>query len=163
MAIPYRGKTSSSTYFLTAGTYNKTRLLQSDRMASLFCETLLGYRNAGKLQLHAFVVMPNHVHLLLSVPEGQTLERTMQFVKGGFSYEAGKRFGIRGPIWQKSYVDRRVRDCSEYQSFVNYIHQNPVRAGIVGDAGAFSYSSANRIFPMDEVPQRLKPEPLPSL
>ncbi len=68
MAIPYRGATSCATYFLTAGTYNKTNLLQSDRMAELFCRQLFGYRDAGKLKLHAFVVMPNHVHLLITVP-----------------------------------------------------------------------------------------------
>lgn len=100
-AIPYRGETSCSTYFLTAGAFNKMRLLQSDRMAELFCRTLLNYRDAGKLRLHAFVVMPDHVHLLLTVPQGFTLERIMQLIKGGFSFQAGKLFEIHGPIRQK--------------------------------------------------------------
>ncbi len=69
MTIPHRGITSCSTYFVTAGTYNKTYLLQSDRMATLFCQTLLCYRDAGKLKLHAFVVMPNHIHLLITCPK----------------------------------------------------------------------------------------------
>ncbi len=160
MAIPRRGVTSSSTYFLTAGSYNKIHILQSERTAELFCRVLFRYRDAGKFQIHAFVVMPNHIHLLLTVPEGLTLERTMQFIKGGFSYEAGKRFGIRGEIWQKSYVDRRVRDAVECARFRAYIHQNPVRAGLVGAAGEFVYSSANPAFKLDELPQRLKPEHL---
>ena len=158
MSIPYRGYTSTSTYFVTAGTYNKMRLLQSERMAELFCAVLLRYRDAGKLALHAFVVMPNHIHLLLTVPEGQTLERTMQFIKGGFSHEAGKQFGVQGPIWQKSYVDRRVRDARECESFRDYIHLNPVRAGLADTAVEFAYSSANWQVRLDEVPQRLKPE-----
>jgi len=62
MAIPYRGTTTATTYFVTAGTSCKQNLLQSDRMAELFCETLFHYRNAYKFQLHAFVVMPNHFH-----------------------------------------------------------------------------------------------------
>lgn len=157
MAIPYRGVTSSSTYFLTAGTCNKTNILQSDRMADLFCRTLLRYRDAGKLRLHAFVVMPNHIHLLITVPEGLTLERTMQFVKGGFSFEAGKLLGGRTPIWQKSFLDRRVRDATECEKYRNYIHENPVRAGLVGAAEEFVYSSMNPNFEMDELPQRLKP------
>jgi REP element-mobilizing transposase RayT len=101
MAIPYRGTTSCATYFVTAGTYNKTNLLQSDRMAELFCRTLFHYRDADRLKMHAFVVMPNHVHLLITIPEGTTLERAMQYVKGGFSFHAGKllnrgnRFGRR--------------------------------------------------------------------
>ncbi len=92
MAIPYRGTTSSSTYFLTAGTYNKAHILQSDRMSDLFCKVLFRYRDAGKFQIHAFVVMPNHIHLLLTVPAGLMLERNMQLIKGGFSFEAGQHY-----------------------------------------------------------------------
>ena len=88
MAIPHRGETSCTTYFITAGTYCKKNILQSERMARLFCQTLFRYRDSGKLQLHAFVVMPNHIHLLLTVPEGLTLERVVQLIKGGFSHEA---------------------------------------------------------------------------
>ncbi len=157
MVIPYRGATSSSTYFLTAGTYNKTNILQSDRMADLFCRKLLRYRDAGKLRLHAFVVMPNHINLVFTVPEGLTLERTMRFAKGGFSFEAGTPLGDRTPIWQKSFLDRRVRDATECEKYRNYIHENPVRAGLVGAAEEFVYSSMNRNFEMDELPQRLKP------
>jgi len=157
MAIPYRGSTSSTTYFVTAGTFCKKHLLQSDRMAELFCEMLLGYRNDAKLLLHAFVVMPNHIHSLLTVPEGLTLERVMQYVKGGFSYQASKLYGINGPIWQKSFVDRRVRDSDECSRFLDYIHQNPVKAGLVSTASEFMHSSLNPRFKMDELPQRLKP------
>jgi putative transposase len=160
VAIPHRGTTSNSTYFLTAGTYNKINILQSDRMADFFCRTLFRYRDAGKLKLHAFVVMPNHIHLLLTVPEGLTLERVMQFIKGGFSFEAGKVLGIPGPIWQKSFVDRRVRDAGECSKYVDYIHQNPVRARLVCAAEEFVYSSMNPDFQLDELPQRLKPENL---
>jgi len=126
-------------------------------MAGLFCEILFHYRDAGKLSVHAFVVMPNHIHLLLTVPEGTTLERAMQYVKGGFSHEAGRRFEIPSPIWQKSYVDRRVRDASECLRFRSYIHQNPVRAGLVDRAEDYVYSSLNAQFRMDDLPQWLKP------
>ncbi|MGC2111516.1 MAG: transposase [Candidatus Korobacteraceae bacterium] len=129
-------------------------------MADLFCTTLFHYREVGKLLVHAFVVMPNHIHLLITVPEGMTLERVMQYVKGGFSYEAGKLFGIRDRIWQKSFVDRRVRDASECMRFKHYIHQNPVRAALVSSADEYFFSSANPQFQMDEVPQRLKPPSL---
>ena len=157
MSLPYRGGTSASTYFITAGTYDKTYVLQSDRMCELFCETLFRYRDAGKLKVHAFVVMPNHIHLLITIPEGMTLERVMQLVKGGFSHQAGKQFGIRTAIWQKSFVDRRVRDAFECIRFKNYIHQNPVRKKLVSKAEEYAYSSANPQFEMDDVPQRLKP------
>ena len=155
MTIPYRGTTTATTYFVTAGTYLKTNLLQSDAMAALFCQTLFRYRDAKKIGLHAFVVMPNHFHLLLTVPEGLTLERAMQLIKGGFSYDAGKRLGMHCEIWQKSFVDRRVRDAAECERYREYIHQNPVRARLVDAANEYLYSSLNPAFVLDELPQRL--------
>ena len=102
MAIPHRGWTSASTYFVTAGTFCKKNLLQSDRLAELFCDVLMRYRLAGKFALHAFVVMPNHIHLLISVPKGMTLERAIQFIKGGFSHAAGKTAKLVGPFGKRA-------------------------------------------------------------
>jgi len=157
MAIPLRGQTSCATYFITAGTWCKMNLLQSQRMAELFCATLFGYRAENKFLVHAFVVMPNHVHLLISVPEGSTLERSVQLIKGGFSREAGKLLRLAHPYWQKSFVDRRVRDRTEFERFASYIHSNPVKAGLCNFAEAYPYSSANPKFGIDPLPQRLKP------
>lgn len=56
--------------------------MQSDRNANLFIEVLRSYVAAGKFRLHDFVIMPNHVHLLLTVGDGMTIERAMQFIKG---------------------------------------------------------------------------------
>ena len=128
MTIPHRGQTSASTYFITAGTFCKKNYLQSNRMAELFCETMFRYRADKKFLLHAFVVMPNHIHLLLTVPEGLTLERVVQLIKGGFSHKANQLTKSTGPLWQKSFVDRRVRDIIEFERYREYIHQNPVRA-----------------------------------
>ncbi len=127
-------------------------------MATLFCEMLFHYQKAGKMQVHEFVVMPNHFHLLMTIPAGMTLERAMQYIKGGFSYQARKQFGITGEIWQTSFLDRRVRDRSEYGRCRNYIHQNPVRAGLVEEAIAFVYSSASMRDDLSPLPQWLKPQ-----
>ena len=74
MTIPYRGTTSSTTYFLTSGTYCKKNLLRSDRMAELFCQKLFCFRDEGRLLLHAFVVMPSHVHLPSSANRSANLD-----------------------------------------------------------------------------------------
>jgi REP-associated tyrosine transposase len=155
MAIPHRGWTSNSTYFVTASAYDKERLLQSDRMAQLLIDVLYRYREQHKYLLHEFVVMPNHFHLL--VTPGQTLERALQLVKGGFSFRAKRGIGISGEIWQTSFYDRRVRESAEYEKMKIYIHQNPVRARLVERAEDYPYSSGNPKFQLDEVPQRLKP------
>ena len=99
--------------------------------------------------------MPNHFHLLIT-PQG-ALERAMQCIKGGFSYRAGKELYFKDKIWQPSYYDRRVRDREEYVSFRRYIWENPVKRGLVKEASAHPYCSANGVFVLDDVPQRLKP------
>ncbi len=104
MTIPHRGQTSASTYFITAGICSKMRLLQPQRMAELFCNTLFEKRATNKFLLHAFIVMPNHVYLMITVPPDSTLERTMQLIKGGFSREAGKLLSLAHPFWQKSFL-----------------------------------------------------------
>ena len=155
MAIPHRGWTSDSTYFITASAAGKRHLLQTDRAAGLFVDVLLHYRSEKKFLLHEFVVMPDHFHLLISPLA--TLERAMQMIKGGFSYRAKRAIGLVGEIWETSFVDRRVRDDQEYERMKLYIRDNPVKAGLVSSPDEFLYSSANLRWPLDDVPQRLKP------
>src|SRR3954464_11815351 len=156
MTIPHRGRTSEATYFITADCWEKKCFLQSERMATLLIEVLYHYRVQRKYLLHEFVVMPNHIHLLIT-PSGLTLERTMQLIKGGFSFRAGKEFSMKAEIWQTSFYDRRVRNLVEYVHFRDYIHSNPVKAGLASTPKEWPYSSANGRLELDDVPQRLKP------
>lgn len=156
MAIPFRGITDKSTYFVTANTADKRFYLQSHRMAGLLVEIMLQYRDEGNFQLHEFVVMPNHLHQLLT-PEKVTLERSMQLIKGGFSYRAKREFEFRWQIWQGSYHDRRMRDFSEYARYRGYIHRNPVKERLCAAPKDWEYSSASGLYRLDPVPQRLKP------
>lgn len=158
--MPFNQKPESppgQTCFVTANTYQKKCVLQSERMAKLLIETLYHYRRAEKFHLHEFVVMPNHLHLLFTPAVEVTLERAMQLVKGGFSFRAGKEFGARYEIWQTSFHDRRIRNWNEYQQYRRYIRENPVTARLARVPGEFPFSSASGGFELDEIPQRLKP------
>lgn len=122
-------------------------------MAGLFVDVLLHYRELRKYLLHEFVVMPDHFHILITPIE--TLERSIQLIKGRFSYRAQKELGFRHEIWQPSYYDRRVRDAAEYFAFRAYIRRNPEKRGLVAIGEGYRYSSA---WPgeLDQAPQRLK-------
>jgi len=85
-------------------------LLQSDRNATLLIEVLRSYVAAGKFQLHDFVVMPDHVHLLLTVTGSRTVESAMQLIKGRFSYRLKKELGYLGEVWQRGFSELRVND-----------------------------------------------------
>jgi putative transposase len=155
MTIPYRGATRDGTYFITASNFEKQSLLQSDRMAGLLIDVLHHYQKQSKYHLHDFVVMPNHFHLLITPISPVTLEKAVQYIKGGFSYRAKKELSFNGEIWQTSFYDRRVRDADEYARFRHYIQMNPVRRGLVTLPEEFPFSSAR--LTLDEIPQWLKP------
>jgi putative transposase len=138
MSIPSHSA-GAGTYFVTSGTFNRRRLFQFAPNAELFLETLQHYRHAGNYKLHAFVVMPDHIHLLIS-PQGVALERVMALIKGGFSH----RLGSNLPVWQRGYTDHRVRDGNEFEMRRQYIHENPVRARLVELPTLYPYSSAYR-------------------
>jgi putative transposase len=138
MAIPTRAS-RPGTFFVTTSTYNRRRLFQVPRNAELFLETLQHYRAAGNYKLHAFVVMPDHIHLILT-PQSITLERAMGLIKGGFSH----RLASKSPVWQRGFTDHRIRDAEDMQTRRAYVHLNPVRANLVTAAELYPYSSAHQ-------------------
>jgi putative transposase len=138
MTIPSRSD-GAGTYFVTSATFNRRRIFQVAVNAELFLEVLQHYRREGYYKLHAFVVMPDHIHLLLT-PQGAPIERVVGFIKGGFSHRMGSKF----PVWQRGFTDHRIRNREEFQTRREYIHQNPVRARMVEVAELYPYSSAYR-------------------
>jgi len=136
MAIPQRTATEG-TFFITTIGYNRRRLFQLPRNAELFLETLQHYRAEGHYKLHAFVVMPDHIHLLLT-PQGRTISQTMNRIKGGFSH----RLSSNLPVWQRGFTDHLVQSATDFETRRNYIHQNPVRANLAPTAELYPYSSA---------------------
>lgn len=148
------------TYFVSASAYQKQFLLQSHRMARLLIDVLYHYRKEERFLLHAFVVMPNHVHLILTPSPGTTLERAMQLIKGNFSFRAKKDLGLTCSIWQPGYFDYRIRGEEDFNDRREYIHQNPVRAHLAERAEDFPFSSAHPCYVLDDIPQWLKPHSL---
>jgi putative transposase len=146
------------TYFVSTQTWQRRSLFQATELAELFVRTLYHYREEGRYLLHDFVLMPTHVHLIIT-PIEITLERAMQLIKGGFSHAAGKT-GRPGEIWQVGFTDHRIRDAEDYERHREYIRQNPVLAGRCEGPGGCPYSSAHSGYELDELPQRLKPEAL---
>jgi len=115
-------------------------LLQSERNATLLIDVLRSYVAAHKFQLHDFVVMADHVHLLMTVGGDMTIERAMQFIKGGFSFRLRKEFGYLGDVWQRGFSEVRVDDRQSFLRYRDYIAQNPMKAGLVDLPEEFPYS-----------------------
>jgi putative transposase len=136
------------TYFITTVTASRRRLFQVHRNAELLIDTLQDQRSSQRLALHAFVVMPDHVHLMLTPAPEVSLEKAMQYIKGGFSF----RLKSKLDVWQRSYDSRRILNAEDFAERIRYIHQNPVRAHMVVRAEAYPFSSAGREHLIDPPP-----------
>jgi putative transposase len=133
---------SARTFFATTRTSQGRPLLQSERNAALMIDVLRSYVGAGKFRLHDFVIMPDHVHLLITVGGGMTVEKAMQFIKGGFSYRLKKEFGYLGEVWQRGFSERRVENRQSFLAHREYIAANPVKAGLVDWPERYPYCFA---------------------
>jgi len=131
-----------TTYFITACAHMQQNLFQRDQVAELMVATLFKYRDAGEFELHEYVVMPNHIHVLLSITNQKKLSRVIQLIKGGFSHSLRENGIVFRAVSEQRYYDRQVRDANEFAEFVKYIRNNPVRKGLVGRAEEYPYSSA---------------------
>ena len=145
------------TFFVTSVTDGRRALLQSERMAKLLIDVFNENRHKGRFLLHEFVIMPNHFHLLITPSEDVSLEKAIQFIKGGFSYRVKKELDLNFAIWEKSFTNHRIQDAEDYAHHRRYIHQNPVKTRLVEKAELFPYSSAFPGAELDAAPPRLKP------
>ena len=143
---------SDRVFFVTSVTARRHPIFRRETTAQLLIETLAHYRDAGKFLLHEFVIMPDHIHVLLTPAEEISLERAMQFIKGGFSY----RLKSCPPVWQASFTNHRIRDFEDYENHREYIRMNPVRARLAVRAEDYPYSSAAGGMRLDPVAQGAK-------
>src|SRR6202051_1393464 len=128
------------TFFVTTVTWQRTPLFRNPQRAEMIMNVLQHYREQKKYFLHEFVIMPDHLHLLLMPALDISLERVLQLIKGGFSYRLGK--AKRGLVWQESFTNHRIRDEQDYQRHAEYIRMNPVSARFVDTPELYPYSSA---------------------
>jgi putative transposase len=147
------------TFFITTVTWGRRQIFRQPRTARVLVDVLFHYQAHNKYLLHEFVIMPDHLHALITPAPGLSLERAMQFIKGGFSHGLAYRL----PVWQPSFTDHRIRDSEDYQHHRNYMHSNPVRAQLVPRSEDYPYSSAYPGFVLDPPAQGLKPRVLESV
>ncbi len=137
---PTRLISPRGTYFVTATTWGRRPIFLAEPLAKLFLRVIFEYRDAGQFQLHDFVLMPEHFHLLLT--PAQTLEHSLQVIKGGYSYRVRKELGIGIEVWQRGFTDHRIRDRGDFERHRAYIYRNPVTRGLVIAAQDYAFCSA---------------------
>jgi putative transposase len=147
-----------STYFVTTKAWQSISVFQVAEVAEILIRKLLEYREKGNFFLHEFVLMPDHLHLLVTPTESTSLEKAMQLIKGGSSHEIHRIRGSNAQVWQSGFHESRVRDWSDYKNKLDYIHFNPVVANLADRPQDWPYGSASGKYQLDPTPQGLKPK-----
>jgi putative transposase len=142
--------------FITFSCQGRLPLLSNPRIADLFLDRLAAARARLSIELFAYVVMPEHVHLLVRSPRDQPLDRALLWLKLAVAQRVIRRWRESAPsmlkriddghgsprFWQKGGgFDRNVRDLSEFSREVRYIHHNPVERGLVTAPRLWKWSS----------------------
>jgi putative transposase len=144
------------TFFITSVVWNRRSLFQTDRMSQLIIDVLRTNRAQARFQLHEFVIMPDHIHVILTPAYEHPLEKCVQFIKGGFSFRTKKELGFKDEIWQRQYTEHRIKDARDYREHAIYVRENPVRANLVPNAMGWKYSSASITDILDPAPEHLQ-------
>jgi len=154
---------SGQSHFITFSCYRRKPKFADTRFYDLFPLCLEATRQRFRMRIYGYVVMPEHVHLLLSEPEDGNLAEAMHYLKLSFSKRARSLTGTQvsvqtkdanlghqrfdatpepnEPFWQKRYYDRNVGSVREFGIKLRYLHRNPVKRGLVRDPGDWKWSS----------------------
>jgi putative transposase len=155
---------SRQSHFLTFSCYQRQPKFNCPEISDLFLECLEAMRSRYAIRIYGYVVMPEHVHLLVSEPDRGMLADAMHFLKLSFPKRLKSMVPqstvpqVRGrsvaanlggthayttstPFWQKRYYDRNVRDEDEFRMKLRYLPRNPVARGLVNNPADWRWSS----------------------
>jgi putative transposase len=126
-------------HFITFTCYHRAPLLSTEQARSTFVSVLETVRQWYGFYVVGYVVMPDHVHLLMSEPERGTLALSLQIVKQMVSRKL--RTGKRKAFWQARYYDFNVWSETKRVEKLRYLHRNPVRRGLAASPEDWAWSS----------------------
>jgi putative transposase len=125
--------------YVNFAAHGRRPIFEISRVAEMFIEMLLHQRSQGQYKLHAYVVMPDHVHLLLT-PESLTLDQAVGLIKKEFADQMESELAM----WEDGFVGYSVATMHDLEIVRAYLHELPVRANLAPAAELYPYSSAYR-------------------
>jgi putative transposase len=115
-----------------------------DPVVATMVQDALRHVDGERYKLFAWTIMPNHVHVPIEQNMGFPLGDIARSWKSFTAKTANKQLGRTGVFWEPDYFDRYIRDQAHFDAAVHYIHENPVKAGLVARAADWRWSSAWR-------------------
>jgi len=146
------------TFFFTLVTYRRARFLCGDLARALLRRAIDACRAVAPFEVDAFVLLPDHLHAIWTLPEGDAdfstrwarIKRsfTSAWVAAGGCEGAvsdSRRLNRRRGVWQRRFWEHVIRDERDLERHVDYIHYNPIKHGYVPCAHAWEWSSFHRL------------------
>jgi putative transposase len=155
---------NGSTYFVTFRVHKELGGALTDPSLAPLVEEALWFGQGERYGLHAYVVMPDHVHVLLEPLPGWTLSRILQGIKGFAAKQINASLGRSGAFWQDESFDHLVRNETDWLDKFAYIHDNPIKAGLVDTPQDYPFSSLVTMHSkgrLESLPHRDSQEPTP--
>jgi len=137
-------------YFVTTNIKEREGIFSNPDHVDVLLSCLKFYREAKKMKLFGYCIMPDHFHALILPLGKNNISSVMRDIKCYTSHDLGEKYGLEGTLWQRSFYDRMIRDDDEFRVKLNYIHMNPVKAGLVDDAEDYRYSSYRNYYLDDD-------------
>ena len=149
-----------ATHFITIKTFHRKRIFQNELYGEIFTESLMRWRQAEEALVHDYVIMPDHVHLLVSAGSAHKIAEDVRKLQRVFSDELSRQYGYAGEIWDSYLRDIEVTNAMDCERCAQMIHSNPVRVGFCEKDGEYRMSSKSSRWVLDPVPESLRAEAL---
>jgi putative transposase len=147
----------TSTYFVTAYCTARRKIFAEAQSAELMVSVIRDNHQLGRMAIHAYAVLPDHVHVLLTTTNPEvSLDRAMQFLRGRFSFLRM----MSGPVWDRMFRKLPIPDERTFWSYRHTLEQNPVRLRMAVLAEDYPYSSAGDGVWMSPMPIELGHKPI---
>jgi len=134
---------ANAIYFIVAVTRDRQPLFANEENVALLRATVRRVKALHPFTIHAYAIMPDHLHLLLFVPETSNISVIMQSIQWNYTRNYKQVHGIRASVrlWQRGFWDHVIRDEADLQRHMDYIHYNPVKHGLVRRPLDFPHTS----------------------
>ena len=156
-------------YFITTNIYQRSKIFNKDWACKLFIDVLNKCRLKYRFKLYGYVIIPDHVHLLIMPDDKMNISEIIHRIKGNFAYQyimarnhegSATRGGLNhaskrvadplwvgdhrihiNPIWQKSFYDHIIRNDLDFEEKLGYIHGNPIKHRLIDNLDNYPWSS----------------------
>ncbi len=146
----------SSTFLITAPTFHRKRVFQNERYGEALTEILMRCRQESRLLLHDYVLMPDHMHLLVTGKGNVDVVGAVSELQKAFVDVVRREFGYSGEVWDANLIAHEIHDSKEYVAAARHIHSNPVRVGFCDDEVEYRLSSKSSRWVLDPLPEHLR-------